>query len=74
MESFRQTVAKIWDGVPRKLKYVLLGLVLAQIDKKFPGVLPDVDPSWYLGGGLALATMHTVTDAAASVKGASDAK
>lgn len=60
----------LWDTMPRKVKFFLLGIALASIDKKFPGYLPSIDPEWYVGGGLGLAVLHTVTDSSYAVRNA----
>lgn len=55
-----------WRAIPRKVKYLTAGLLLAALNEKFPGVLPSLDPEWYVGGGAGLALLHAATDIAYS--------
>ena len=55
----------VWEYVPRKIKLLIAGLVLASVRAKFPGYIPDeITPELILGMFGGVITMHTITDIA----------
>lgn len=62
-----ERLARIWDSIPRKLKYLALTLLLHAAKAKFPDLpLPELATLDMLSGG-GLLGGHILTDVAASL-------